>query len=254
MKTQKRILGVKVDGLHYDQVVQDVFQEKESRAGNYIAVANVHVIMEAYRDPSFQNIVNNAFLVTPDGMPLVWGLQLLGVKDVKRVYGPELMLRICEEAENLHLPVGFYGGSSNTLAKLRGELILKYHSLKINYSYSPPFTILNQLEDEKIVEEINAAQLKILFVGLGCPKQEKWMYEHREKVNCIMIGVGAAFDFIAKTKPQAPIWMQQNGLEWLFRLITEPRRLWSRYLLNNPRFIILVTIQILKKYFGRRKH
>jgi N-acetylglucosaminyldiphosphoundecaprenol N-acetyl-beta-D-mannosaminyltransferase len=253
MKTQKKILGVKVDGIDYDQVLQDVFQEKELRAGNYIAVANVHMIMEAYHDSSFQNIINNASLVTPDGMPLVWGLKFLGVKDVKRVYGPDLMLRICEEAEKLHLPVGFYGGSSNTLAKLHGELILKYPSLKIKYSYSPPFTTLNQLEDDKIVEEINAAQLKILFVGLGCPKQERWMYEHREKVNCTMIGVGAAFDFIAKTKPQAPIWMQQQGLEWLFRLITEPRRLWSRYLLNNPHFVILVTIQILKDYLVRKK-
>jgi N-acetylglucosaminyldiphosphoundecaprenol N-acetyl-beta-D-mannosaminyltransferase len=211
----------------------------------YICIANVHMLMEAYDSPQYSHVINSADLVTPDGMPLVWMMRLKGHPDQQRVYGPTLMLHVLEAAERENIPVGFFGSSPEVLQPLIERMQDRFPNLKIVYSVSPPFNEISQEEDAEIVRHINASSVRILFVGLGCPKQEKWMAEHRGKINTVMLGVGAAFDFHAGVKSQAPSWMQKAGLEWFYRLVTEPRRLWRRYLYHNPRFILLAIADLL---------
>jgi N-acetylglucosaminyldiphosphoundecaprenol N-acetyl-beta-D-mannosaminyltransferase len=175
--------------------------------------------------------------VTPDGVPLVKTLQGLGLPHAERVYGPTLTPAICRRAEQLGLSVGFYGGSEEVLSELKSRLLEDFPNLVIDYAYAPPFSSLDTAEDAAVVNAIRASGVKILFVGLGCPKQERWMGAHRASLDCVMLGVGAAFDFIAGRKRQAPAWLQRAGLEWLFRLVSEPHRLWRRYLYGNPRFL-----------------
>ena len=241
------ILGIRIDGTSYENAVKRVITWAES--GDYFCVyaANVHMIIEAYDSEDFRKLVNNADLVTPDGMPLVMMLRILGLKNQPRVYGPTLMEHICEASARVGVSIGFYGSTSETLKHLVHNLSTRIPKLKVGYTYSPPFRPLAPEEDKKIIKEINASKIKILFVGLGCPTQERWMAAHHARVKAVMIGVGAGFDFFAGTKKKAPKWMMQIGLEWLFRLFTEPNRLWRRYLYNNPRFIFLVIRQILRE-------
>lgn len=178
-------------------------------------------------------------------MPLVWILRLKGYRNQKRIYGPTLLLHILEAAAHKNVPVGFYGSTPIVLQSLLVRMKERFPNLNIAYSFSPPFNEVTQEEDAKIIDLINASSLRILLVGLGCPKQERWMAQHRGKINAVMIGVGAAFDFHAGAKPQAPNWMQNVGMEWFFRFITEPRRLWRRYLYHNPRFIYLAIMDLL---------
>jgi N-acetylglucosaminyldiphosphoundecaprenol N-acetyl-beta-D-mannosaminyltransferase len=201
--------------------------------------------MEAYDSADFQNVLNHADLTVPDGMPLVWMLRIKGYSQQPRVYGPTLMLHIIEGAASQNLSVGFYGSQPEVLEALVKQIKARYERLQVAFSFSPPFRELSPDEDKAIVEQINRSGVKILFVGLGCPKQEVWMAQHQGCVNSVMIGVGAAFDFHAGLKPQAPGWMQRLGLEWLFRFFTEPRRLWKRYLYHNPRFICLAIADLL---------
>lgn len=248
------ILGMRVDYVTYDSVWELICRKINNSESGYICVGTVHMVMESFDNSYFREIVNMADIVTPDGMPLVWGLKLLGIKNAQRVYGPELTPFICKKAEESSIPVGFYGGSQKTLELMIRNLKVRFPNLKITYAYSPPFRKLTDEEDKKVIDEINSSGARILFVGLGCPKQERWMYEHKDKVKAVMIGVGAAFDFIAGVKPRAPEWMQNMGLEWLFRLLTEPKRLWKRYLYNNPRFIYHFGKQVLKeKIFENKK-
>jgi N-acetylglucosaminyldiphosphoundecaprenol N-acetyl-beta-D-mannosaminyltransferase len=211
----------------------------------YVCIANVHMVMEANDSSVFRKIVNNADLIVPDGMPLVWMMRAKGQRKQTRVYGPTLMLHVLEVAAKNNLPVGFYGSKPAVLNTLIKRMQARYDGLKIAFSYCPPFDMLSSEEDQAIVKQINQSGVKILFVGLGCPKQEIWMAEHCGSVNTVMLGVGAAFDFHAGLKPQAPTWMQKIGLEWLFRLFTEPRRLWKRYLYHNPRFVFLAIADLL---------
>jgi N-acetylglucosaminyldiphosphoundecaprenol N-acetyl-beta-D-mannosaminyltransferase len=209
------------------------------------------MVMEAHNDIHFRKIINNADLVTPDGMPLVWTMRLLGTKNQTRVYGPTLTRHVCKAASEFGLPVGFYGGSPETIKYLVQNISNWFPSLKIAYACSPPFQTLRPEKDEAVVQSINKSGAKILFVGLGCPKQEHWMFDHIGKINAVMIGVGAAFDYHAGLKRQAPRWMMAIGLEWFFRLCNEPRRLWRRYLYNNPRYLFLVARQILRERYPR---
>ena len=243
---QQFILGMRVDATTYKDALHKVLTWAQRGESRYVCVANVHMVMEAYDAPSFRALVNRADLVTPDGMPLVWMLRLLGMKEQERVYGPTLTLRIAEAAAQNGVPVGFYGGRPEVLHQLIENLQARYPRLQVVYAYSPPFRPLTAKEDALVVEEINASGARILFVGLGCPKQERWMAAHKGKVHAVMLGVGAAFDFHAGRLPQAPPWMQRAGLEWLFRFLVEPRRLWRRYLKHNPRFIILAMMQLFR--------
>lgn len=213
----------------------------------YVCVATVHMVMEAYDDPAFARKVNAADLVVPDGMPLVWMQKLQGAKGASRVRGNDLTINVCRYAAENGLKVGFYGGRQEVLDGIRKRASLDFPGLEIAYTYAPPFRELTAEEDAQIVDDINSARLEFLFVGLGCPKQENWMAAHDGQIVPVMIGVGAAFDFYAGNLKEAPRWLSNIGLEWLFRLAMEPRRLWRRYLILNPRFILLAVEQLLGK-------
>lgn len=245
------ILSIRVDSTSYENATNQILNWALSGGKRYVCAANVHMVMEALKDDRFREIVNKSDLVTPDGMPLVWTMRMLGIKDQSRVYGPTLTLKICEAASRIGLPVGFYGSSPLSIKNLVQNISSRFASLRIAYYYSPPFRSLKPEEDEAVVQNINKSGAKILFVGLGCPKQENWMFSHLGKINAVMVGVGAAFDFHAGLKKQAPRWMMAIGLEWFFRLCNEPRRLWRRYLYNNPRYLFLVVRQILRERYLR---
>jgi N-acetylglucosaminyldiphosphoundecaprenol N-acetyl-beta-D-mannosaminyltransferase len=242
------VLGVAVHTLTYESAADLVCswaQESESR---YVCASNVHMLMEAHDDPSFLAVLTEADLVTADGVPVVWVQRGSGHREASRVYGPDLMLRVCERAAAAQIPIGLFGGTTTTLERLTERLHVKIPDLDIAISLSPPFRPLTMAEDQDVIRLIHASGARILFVGLGCPKQERWMARHRPSISAVMIGVGAAFDFIAETKPQAPRWMQTCGLEWTFRIATEPRRLWWRYLYHNPRFILLCATRVLRTW------
>lgn len=203
--------------------------------------------MEAYDQPSFRDELNAADMVNPDGVPLVWALKALGEKNATRVYGPDSTELLLKAAEDSQVPVGFYGGTEATLVILLAEVRRRHPRIQIVYTLSPPFRPLSAAEDDEIVRDISASGARMLFVGLGCPKQERWIMEHHGRIPAVMFGVGAAFDFLAGTKPQAPRWMMRNGLEWVFRLVSEPRRLAGRYLKHNPRFMALFLQQWLRR-------
>jgi N-acetylglucosaminyldiphosphoundecaprenol N-acetyl-beta-D-mannosaminyltransferase len=203
-----------------------------------------HIVQLETRE-DLRQVYAEAHLVIADGMPLVWGLRMLGVASAARVYGPELTPIVLRQAERAGVPVGFYGSTPEVLDRLRTVVRTRFPALDVVYSESPPFGESTPAEDQRTVRDIEASGCRILFVGLGCPKQERWMVAHRGRINAVMIGVGAAFDFLAGTKRQAPPVMQRAGLEWLFRLLVEPRRLWRRYLRHNPRFVALFGAQVI---------
>ncbi len=249
---ERFIIGAKVHRTSYDHTSGLVLEWAVQRSSRYVCVATVFNVMQAYDSASFRRATNEADLVTPDGMPLVWGLKLLGCPDATRVYGPDLTPIVLRMASENNLPVGLYGGSPAVLERLQEVIANRFPTLQVVFALSPPFRPLTPDEDEEIVASINRSGARILFIGLGTPKQDYWMAEHRGRVQAVMLGVGAAFDFLAGAKPQAPRWMMRAGLEWLFRLATEPRRLWKRYLRDNPRFVVLFTLQLLgwKKFRG----
>lgn len=240
------ILGTRTDSTNYSDAVTRVLAWAGTSESRYVCVSNVHVTMEAHDCAEYREIVNGADLVTPDGMPLVWALRLFGVPQATRVYGPTLTVHVLERAAATGVAVGFYGARPEVLAGMQHACQRRFPRLQVAYAHAPPFRQLTVDEDAAVVREINGSGARILFVGLGCPKQERWMASHRGSVRAAMLGVGAAFDFLAGTKPQAPAWMQRAGLEWLFRLGTEPRRLWRRYVYNNPRFVALLAGQYLR--------
>lgn len=239
---------MRVDATSYTDAVARVLSWTRSAESRYICVANAHMVMEAYDSPAFRTVVNAADLVTPDGMPLVWMLRRLGVRDQQRVCGPVLTVALCEAAQAHRVPVGFHGGRPECLSRLVDVMRLRFPRLQIAFTCSPPFRAPTRTEDEDTARQINASGARLVFVGLGCPKQEWWMARMRGRVRAVMVGVGAAFQIHAGLARQAPAWMQATGMEWLFRLGTEPRRLLSRYLKHNPRFAALVAMQVL----GRR--
>jgi len=193
--------------------------------------------METFDDPVFRLKVNQADLVVPDGRPLVWSLQMLGCSQARQARGPSLFLDLCAKAAAQGMPIGLFGGTPESLYDLQIYLRHEFPGLRIACAISPPFRSLTVAEDEACIRQITESGARILFVGIGCPKQENWMAAHKGKLSCVMIGVGAAFDFFSGRRKQAPRWMQQAGLEWLFRLANDPRRLWKRYLRHNPRFV-----------------
>jgi N-acetylglucosaminyldiphosphoundecaprenol N-acetyl-beta-D-mannosaminyltransferase len=246
----RRILGMRVDATRYDAVTGAVLERARRRQGGMVCVASVHMVMECHADPELRRVVNGAEFVTPDGMPLVWGLRCLGIPGARRVYGPELTDTLCRRATAEGVTVGFYGGAPEVLDALVPRLVERHPGLRVAFHTSPPFRPLTPEEDQHVIAAIRESGVQVLFVGLGCPKQERWMAAHRDAVDCVMLGVGAAFDFLAGAKPQAPRWMQVAGLEWLFRLAWEPRRLWRRYLLLNPRFVARFALQLLGELLG----
>jgi N-acetylglucosaminyldiphosphoundecaprenol N-acetyl-beta-D-mannosaminyltransferase len=231
-------LGVRVSALNLATAVAAVRDMVASHARGYICVAPVSTIVDARRDPSYRDVVNRAALVTPDGIPVVWLGRHQGHPEVSRTYGPDLMARLCASKDGRDLRHFFYGGTREVCDKLVQRLKEKFPDIVVVGTFAPAFTPEAGAVPGRVRDLINAARPDILWVALGSPKQDFWMALNRQSLDVpVMIGVGAAFDFLAGVKPQAPRWMQRAGLEWLFRLCHEPRRLWKRYLVGNSLFI-----------------
>jgi N-acetylglucosaminyldiphosphoundecaprenol N-acetyl-beta-D-mannosaminyltransferase len=234
-----------VDAIQIPEVITQMTYWIEHRgAGHYIAVTGMHGVMEARQDSHFKTVLNEADLVVPDGMPLVWLARRHGHALARRVYGPELMETFCCNTK-AHFKHFFYGGAPGVPEHL-AQTLHGRHGIRVAGTYSPPFRPLTREEDEGIAALIEAAAPDVLWVGLSTPKQEYWMYEHRDRLKVpVILGVGAAFDFTTGRVKQAPSWMQEHGLEWLFRLVHEPRRLWRRYLIYGSRFAWNVSLELL---------
>jgi N-acetylglucosaminyldiphosphoundecaprenol N-acetyl-beta-D-mannosaminyltransferase len=215
--------------------------------GGYVCFATVHMVMEAYDDPEFAGKVNAADMIVTDGMPIVWMQKRQGKTVASRVRANDLMIALAAYAEKKGLTVGFYGGTQEVIDAILERTRRDFPALRVTYAYSPPFRPLTRQEDDRIVMEINATAPDILFMGLGCPKQENWMADHRTKLRAVMLGVGASFDFFAGNVKESPAWLGRLGLEWLFRLSQEPKRLWRRYLILNPRFMWLAFRQLMSR-------
>lgn len=248
------ILNVGISAIDMDDACSVIEEAISRRQKRYICVCPVSTIMECKKNEKMLKSVNSADLATPDGMAVVWLGWMQGYKNIRRVYGPELMEKVCAISAKNGYKNYFYGSTQDVLGKLKERLIKRYPGLIISGMFSPPFRQSSSDEDNTIVEEININAPDIIWVALGSPKQDLWMYEHRDRLNApVMIGVGAAFDFLAGTKPQAPRWIRGSGFEWLFRLLTEPKRLWRRYLVNNSLFIYYVTKECFLKKFRPQK-
>lgn len=245
------VLGVGLSVLNLKTALDAIAEAVRARRKGYICVTGVHGVMEAQNDPSFKHILNAAFLCTPDGMPMVWTGKLRGHAGMKRVYGPDLMLDVCAWSESSGCRHFFYGGADGVAELLVQKLTARFPKLQVAGTFTPPFRALNPDEERKLADQISASRPDIFWVGLSTPKQEKFMAEYLPKLDVtLMVGVGAAFDFHSGRVRQAPRWMQRSGLEWFYRLCSEPRRLWKRYLKNNPVFAFRIFLQLagLKKY------
>jgi N-acetylglucosaminyldiphosphoundecaprenol N-acetyl-beta-D-mannosaminyltransferase len=242
------VLGTPLALVDYESTLDWVDQAVENGQRSYICVAAVHTVMAAREDPELQAAVLGADFTVPDGQPLVWAMNLLGHQLRSRVYGPELMDRACARAARTGQRFFLYGGrNQGALVELTRMLRLRHPGLKIVGGYAPPFRELTDAENEAVVHEINRSGADVVWVGIGVPKQEKWMARMRHRIDApVLIGVGAAFDFHAGIVPQAPPLMQRLGLEWLYRLRQEPRRLWRRYMRYNPLFVLGFARQYLR--------
>ncbi len=244
------ILGVRVHALTMPLTLRALETWIARRQPHYVCVTPAHALMEYRRDPALLRIASNAGLTTPDGMSIVWLLRRMGFPHVERVYGPDLLLAACEYGLPRRWRHFFYGGAPGVPEALARRLEGRFPGLQVAGALSPPFRPLTPQEDENVVQSIRAASPDIVWVGLGTPKQERWMAAHLERLGVpALVGVGAAFDFLSGRKPQAPRWVQRSGLEWLFRLATEPRRLWRRYA-EYPRFALLVARELWRKRHG----
>lgn len=238
------VLGASIDALSWDDALHAIVKAGEVRESRYVCVCNVHSVVTTTRDPEFRRIVNESDMATPDGAPIAWALRRLGNPAQERISGPDLMWKYLDHAERAGHIVFFYGSTPSTLASLRDVLLRSFPRLRIGGMHSPPFRELTTAEDDVETQMINASGAQVVFVGLGCPKQERWMAAHRGRIHSVMIGVGAAFDYHAGVIKRAPLWWQRNGLEWLYRLLSEPRRLFMRYLVTNTLFIIGLSRQL----------
>jgi N-acetylglucosaminyldiphosphoundecaprenol N-acetyl-beta-D-mannosaminyltransferase len=242
-----QLLGVNVSRVDYDAAVDAIIQAAQLRLSFGVTALAVHGVMEAHHDRDFADLINRLHMITPDGQPVRWAMNLLGASELKdRVYGPTLTLKVCQQAAAAKLPIFFFGSSQNVLDRLTRNLKVKFPSLIIAGMQADRFRDASPEEDEADVRMINSSGARIVFVGRGCPRQEKWVALHLGKIQAAMIAVGAAFDFHAGTVAQAPKIFQDYGLEWLFRLSIEPKRLWRRYLILNPLFILGLTRQLIK--------
>ena len=232
------LFGVRVTASDYDQIVDVVLRAAKERVSAVVSLHAVHAIVESTRDPELLAKVNRFEAVLPDGQPVRWALNRLhGLEIRERVYGPELMLRLCSRAADDDLPIYLYGSTPNVLELLQLKLLALFPGLHIAGAESPPFRALTPEEDAAVVRRINDSGAGIVFIGLGCPKQDHFAADHADRFRAVQVCVGAAFDFHAGTQPMAPEWMQRRGLEWLYRLTQEPRRLWRRYLHTNLIFL-----------------
>lgn len=232
------ICQVPVSVVNIDAACDIIDSWIRKRKKTYVCVAPVSTIVDCQADRAYKKVLDEADMITPDGMPLVWVGRMKGEREIARTYGPDLMLALCGQGQKRGYKHYFYGGTESTCSLLKNVLQSKLPDINIIGHYAPPFRPAHVQEDDCVIDKINETNPDILWVGLGSPKQDYWMHEHRDRLNVpVIIGVGAAFDFIAGVKRQAPRWMMKLGLEWLFRLWCEPKRLWRRYLIGNMKFI-----------------
>lgn len=244
---KNKLLSIAISKGSYQEFVQTITQKAANAESGYTCVANVHMLVEAYRDASFAQIVNNATLIAPDGKPIVWALYLLyGIKQ-DRVDGMGLLPSLLASAECSNVPVFIYGGSQTMLDKTNAHIQKAYPALNVAGMYSPPFRQLTADEEEEVVARINNSGAKLVFVVLGCPKQERWMASMKGLVQAFMVGIGGALPVLIGEQKRAPGWMQSGGLEWLYRLLQEPRRLFRRYAITNSIFLYLLCLACLRK-------
>lgn len=240
-----RVVSLDVDYLTHRTAVDRVLGLALAGHGSYVCFATVHMAMEAFDSPDFAVRVNAADLVVPDGMPMVWMQRIQGSVKSERVRANDLMMLLIATAEREGLRIGFFGSRPEVIDTMVERARQEHPGLQIAYAYSPPFRPLTPDEDAEIIANIHASGAQILFMGLGCPKQENWMAEHKDRLRCVMLGVGASFDFYARNVKESPAWLGRLGLEWLYRLSREPKRLWRRYLILNPRFVWHAGLQII---------
>ncbi len=244
------LFGVQVSATTYDEAVGAILRAAKQRVPAVVSLQAVHAVVTASGDPGLRKKVNTFQIVAPDGQPVRWALNLLhrtGLRD--RVYGPELMLRLCGRAAKERVRIYLYGSSPSTIEALRAKLTTKYPALQVAGAESPPFRPLSAEEDDAMVQRVNESGAGLMFVGLGCPKQDNFAYEHRDRIQAVQVCVGAAFDFHAENKKMAPAWMQRHGLEWIYRLIHEPRRLWRRYLITNSIFLAKLAVALSRRQY-----
>ena len=241
------VLGIPVDLVSCGFAAERVCDWAARRASRSVLVANVHMTMEAVDDPGFRDVMERADLVVADGKPLVWALRVLGFGCAHHVRGQDLVLEVCRQAALRGLEVGLFGTTQEVLDAASARLTRQFPGLRVVYTHAPPFGPVGEVEDARAVADCNDSGARILLVSLGCPKQEKWMAAHHGLVDAVMIGAGAAVDMLGGSQPVAPVWMQRSGLEWAFRLSSDPSRLWRRYARHNLRFVALVGSEVVAR-------
>ncbi len=235
-----RVIGLPVTVGNPTSVGREILRLSRERVGGQVCVANVHMLVEARRDPALRHVLEEAALVVSDGKPLAWQLRRHGFAHAEQVRGPDLTVSLCEQAAAAGLPVYFYGGDRSLMAELESVLHARMPTLRIAGAEPAPLLPRQPGVDAAVVERIRSSGARLVFVGLGCPKQEFWMHAHRPHLDAVLVGVGQAFGIIAGQVPEAPAWMRRLGLEWLFRVASEPRRLWRRYLVTNSLFTVFL--------------
>ncbi len=239
------VIGFPIAALPFDEQLSVILRWAKSGLSKTVCIANVHMLIEAHRNAQFAAMLKAADLITPDGMPLVWMLRLLGISSQERVAGPDVFTALCRSAPEAEVSLFFLGSQSVILERMRERLEREFPTLKIAGMEPLPFRPMTAQEDAEIIQKLNTSGAGIVLVSLGCPKQERWMAEHQNRVNMVMIGLGGAFPVFAGIHRRAPLWIQHLGLEWLYRLVQEPNRLWRRYTDTIPIFVWLATKQIL---------
>jgi N-acetylglucosaminyldiphosphoundecaprenol N-acetyl-beta-D-mannosaminyltransferase len=251
--TKYDIFGVQVSATNYAELVDRLIRAAQTGERAIVDFMPVHGLVESHKDPSFKAMMNQFTVIAPDGQPVRWALNYFhkaGLAD--RVYGPTTTWKLCEAAEKAGVSIYLYGSTEEVLQQLISKLKASFPNLRIAGHRSPPFRPITPEEDAQFTREINDSGAGLVFLGTGCPRQEKFAFEHRDAINGVQLCVGAAFDFHAGTKKQAPAWMQKRGLEWFFRLTQEPGRLWKRYLVYNSVYCYLFATHAIKRFFSRK--
>lgn len=243
----QNVLGVRVDPVCAAEAADLVMTWAGEHVARVVCAVNVHMVMETWDNREFRAALTGADLAVADGRPVWLACRLLGTPEACHLRGQDLMLRLCEASSERGVPVALLGSTDDVLRKLRVALTQLFPALEIVSAVSPPFRALAPGEDQQLVAALEKSGARVLFVALGCPKQEQWMFDHRAMTTCVMVGVGAAFEMLAGERRAAPAWMQRAGLEWVFRLVAEPRRLWRRYARHNLRFVFLLACQLLRR-------
>ncbi len=249
LKTQN-VIGFPVTAESFDTQIDTMLGWARQRLSKVVCVANVHMLIEAKCNAGFAQVLHRADMLTPDGMPLVWVTSCLRKRQQDRVAGMDILLSLCQKAAEEDVSVFFLGSTPDVLWRMEQRLQMEFPTLKIAGMESPPFRPLTPAEDTDLVDRLNDSGAGMVLISLGCPKQEWWMYEHKNRVNAVMIGLGGVFPIFAGEKKWAPVWVQKSGLEWLYRLVQEPGRLWKRYAKTIPLFLLLAFKQLVKVKLG----